>query len=269
MKKFVITSLFATLSMVAYANPAPAMRGEQAFIELPLSTNIAQTPIAGLPTPKSAVAQVVKLPTVLIPQNTTAGTGMIDVTLIDDFIEDVSPNARHYPPNFPNRTAQHLTRENIKYLAEWLEPFARDPNASFDLLIRATKINGMGRNLDLGSDYGVRASTHIANALKQRPNDPEANFLYGMMLSEGGGFKEGKKYLDKASQLGYLEAEQSLAQADLLSDKRHLAIQRLQSLVLAHPNNTQLKTQLEIVQNGGYYIWDIKDNNLNIKPINR
>ena len=188
---------------------------------------------------------------------------------MDDFIADVSPNARHYPPNFPNRTAQHYTRENVKHLATFLEPFASAPNASYDVLIRAAKLNAMGRNLDLGSEYGVRASTHLANALKIKPNDTEANLIYGIMLAEGGGFKESKKYLDKAAANGSLEAEQSLAQADLLGDNKAAAVSRLQRLQAKHPNNAQLREQLRIVEGGGYYIWDIKDNDINVKPITR
>lgn len=264
-----VTALGMLSTATAFANNAPAMRGEYTAITLPHATNLVQSPIAGLPTPRAAISSVVHLPTVLIPQSTQNNGQQIDVTLIDDFIEDVSPNARHYPPNFPNRTSLHYTRENIKHLSDWLEPYATAPNASFEVLLRAAKINGMGRNLDLGSEYGVRASTHIAKALQLQPNHDEANFLYGMMLSEGGGFKEGKKYLDRAVAAGYLEAEQSLAQSDLLNDNRSAALQRLQRLQSQHPNNAQIAEQINIVQNGGYYIWDIKDNNINIKPIQR
>lgn len=254
----------------SYANsPSPhQMRSEMGAMPLPNLTNLALTPIATLPTPKSTISDTVRVPTILIAA-TTANHTMLDVTLIDDFIADVSPNARHYPPNFPNRTTQYLTKETIKYLSAWLEPYATAPNASFEVLLRATKINAMGRNLDLGSDYGVRASTHIANALKLQPNHAEANFLFGMMLSEGGGFKEGKKYLDKAVKEGYLEAEQSLAQADLLSENRSGALARLQKLQAQYPDNLQLAEQINIVNNGGFYIWDIKDSTLDLKPLSQ
>lgn len=255
-----------SLASTSITAPAPNLRGELTPLALPIAHDISQAPIAGLPTPKAYVQNVITLPSVLIPANTTA-TSVLDVTLLDDLIADISPNARHYPPNFPNRTSLHYARENIKYLSDWLEPYATAPNASFDVLLRATKINGMARNLDLGSEYGLRASTHVANALKLQPNHAEANFLYGMMLSEGGGFKEGKKYLDKAVAQGYLEAEQSIAQAELLSDNRSGALARLQKLQALHPTNAQLAEQINIVNSGGFYIWDIKDTDVNIKPL--
>lgn len=275
MKSFTLlsTALLAPLILVSQyslANtsntPAPNLRGELMAIVPPQGFDLTQMPIAGLPTPKASILNITTLPSVLIPANAGATT-IIDVTLLDDFIADISPNARHYPPNFPNRTTRHYANENIKYLSDWLEPYATASDASFDVLLRATKINSMARNLDLGSEYGLRASTHVAKALKLQPNHAEANFLYGMMLSEGGGFKEGKKYLDKAVAQGYLEAEQSLAQAELLSDNRNGALARLQKLQTLHPNNAQIAEQITIIKNGGYYIWDIKDNDINVKPL--
>lgn len=267
MKNLLLLALIVSGSALANT-VAPPMRGEYLNLTLPAAINLAQQPVAGLPMPKVGVSAVVRMPTVLIPQ-TQQGGGQIDVTLVDDFIDDVSPNARHYPTNFPNRTALHYTRENVKHLSTFFEPFAQAKNASYEVLIRAAKLNAMGRNLDLGPDYGVRASTYLAKALQQKPNDAEANLLYGIMLAEGGGFKESKKYLTKAAATGSIEAEQSLAQAELLGDNKAGALARLKKLQSAHPNNAQISQQLAIVQGGGYYIWDIKDDNISVKPIIR
>ena len=81
--------------------------------------------------------------------------------------------------------------------------------------------------------------------------------IYGAMLAEGGGFKEGTKYLEKAEKMGYLEATQSLAQADLLDDKKDRAIQRLTEFKAKNPDNPYIDEQLRIVNSGKYYIWDI------------
>lgn len=260
-------SLWAGLGIgLSHANTAPKIGVEYAPMTLPNAANLNTTAIAGLPAPQSVVAYVTPMPTVLIAQSTT-GNNQLDVTAIDEFIDDVSPNARHYPPNFPNRTAQYNTQQIIKYLSKWLEPYATAPNASFDVLLRAAKINAMGRNMDLGSDYGVRASQYINKALKLQPNHAEANLLYGIMLAEGGGFKEGEKYLKKAAEQGLIEAEQSLAQSDLLNDNSNNALKRLQALQRLRPNNQQIAKQIAIIQNGGYYIWDIKDNDIHVKPI--
>lgn len=221
------------------------------------ATDITKTRISGIPTPNVTVSDVSYVPTVVIPKTRSANSDQLDVSLLDDFINEISPNARHYPPNFSSNTQRYYAKEKLKELEQWLRPFAEAPNASYDVLLRAAKLNGMARNLDLGSDYAVRGSTFIAKAIDRQPNSAEANFIYGMMLSEGGGFKEGKKYLMKAASQSYKEAEQSLAQADLLSDNRPAALSRLQMLQRKHPNDAEIAKQIQIIETGKYYIWDL------------
>ena len=240
------------------ATPAPTRRAPRA--------NTSSVQLANAPTPQVTISDVSFIPTIMIAQKQGLGTDKLDVSLLDDFITEVSPNARHYPPNFPNRSQRHYAREKIKALSAWIEPYASAPNASYDVLLRAAKLNGMGRNLDLGSEYAVRGGNYVDRAIKLQPNSGEANFLYGMMLAEGGGFKEGKKYLDRAVSLGYVEAEQSLAQSDLLSDRRDDALARLRRLAEQYPNNDIIRKQIQIVESGKYYIWDIAAPNIDLKP---
>lgn len=266
------TATLPTASVNASASQAvlqgPAMRGEitEVIIPQPGTANLLQTVVKGLPTPNISVTEIKNISTVTIPAN-TSGTKVMDVTLIDEFINDVSPNVRNYPPNFPSRTAEYITTENIKHLSDWIEPHAAAPDASFDVVLRAAKLNGMARNLNLGTTYTLRAGTHMQKALKLRPDDMEANYLFGMMLSETGAFKEGRKYLDKAVSLGSIDAEQSIAQADLLGDNRSAALKRLRDLAAKHPDNAQLTEQINIVENGGYYIWNLKADDIDVKPI--
>ena len=220
--------------------------------------------LPNIPTPQVQLSDISFVPTILIAQQTGLGTDKLDVSLLDDFIKDTSPYARHYPPNFPNRTQRHYAREKIKVLTDWIEPYAKLSNASYDVLLRAAKLNGMGRNLDLGSEYTVRGGQYIDRAIKIKPDSGEANFIYGMMLSEGGGFKEGQKYLDQAVSLGYTEAEQSLAQSDVLSDRREKALERLRRLEQKVPDNTVIRQQIKLLEDGKFYIWDLPASN--IKP---
>lgn len=278
MKKFLTTTLVASLALLSvpsFANlstttqtaAAPVMRGE---INTPVqnanAANLLTATSVNAPKILATVSNAQTIATVRIPAD-KKGKEQLDVTLFDDFVEDVSPNARHYPTNFPSRTAEYNTTQTVKYLSDWIEPYATAANASFDVVLRAAKINGMARNLNIGETYSLRANNHMAKAIKLQPNHAEANFLYGMMISEAGGFKEGKKYLDKAVSLGYAEAEQSLAQTDLLSDNKTAALNRLKALQAKHPANTQITEQIRIVENGGFYIWKIADNNLSVKPV--
>ncbi len=227
--------------------------------------DISRGQLSNIPTPQTRISNISFVSTLLIPLTKGAGSDMLDVSLLDDFIKEVSPNARHYPPNFPNRSQRHYSREKIKAMAEWIDPYASAPDASYEVLLRAAKLNGMGRNLDLGTDFAVRGGQYVDRAIKSKPDSGEANFLYGMMLAEGGGFKEGQKYLDRAVALGYTEAEQSLAQSDLLSDRRSQALDRLRRLEQTVPDNSIIRQQIKLVEDGKYYIWDLPAPNINIK----
>ncbi|ALF60458.1 hypothetical protein [Psychrobacter urativorans] len=229
-------------------------------------SNISGVQLANIPTPQAQISNISFVPTVIIAQKRGSDTEKLDVSLLDDFIKEVSPNARHYPPNFPTRTQRHNAREKIKVLTDWIDPYARAPEASYDILLRAAKLNGMGRNLDLGTEYTVRGGQYIDRAIKNNPNSAEANFIFGMMLSEGGGFKEGQKYLDRAVALGYTEAEQSLAQSDLLSDRRSQALDRLRRLEKQVPDNAVIRQQIKLVEDGKYYIWDLSSSDAYAKP---
>ena len=220
-----------------------------------VGTDISAQNFANIPLPTLTLSNISTVKTVLIPRTTDNST-QLDVSVLDDFITYVTPMARHYPPVFSSRTERYNTTERLKSLTAWIETYAQNPNASYEVLLRAAKLNAMGRNLDLGSDYAVRAGNYIARAIKLN-DTAEANFLYGAMLAEGGGFKEGTKYLEKAEKMGYLEATQSLAQADLLDDKKDRAIQRLTEFKAKNPDNPYIDEQLRIVNSGKYYIWDI------------
>ena len=220
-----------------------------------VGTDISAQNFANIPLPTLTLSNISTVKTVLIPRTADNST-QLDVSVLDDFITYATPMARHYPPVFSSRTERYNTTERLKSLTAWIETYAQNPNASYEVLLRAAKLNAMGRNLDLGSDYAVRAGNYIARAIKLN-DTAEANFLYGAMLAEGGGFKEGTKYLEKAEKMGYLEATQSLAQADLLDDKKDRAIQRLTEFKARNPDNPYIDEQLRIVNSGKYYIWDI------------
>lgn len=254
---------------MANAPQAPSAPETRVYQRGPITSNgidISKGQLRNIPTPQASIANVSFVPTVLIPTKQGQGSDQLDVSLLDHFIEDVSPNARHYPPNFPNRSQRYYTREKIKVLTDWIDPFASAPNASYEVLIRAAKLNGMGRNLDLGSDYVIRGGKYVDRAIKAKSDSGEANFLYGMMLSEGGGFKEGQKYLDRAVSLGYTEAEQSLAQSDLLSDRRSEALSRLRRLEQRVPDNQMIRQQIKMIEDGKFYIWDIPAPDIDVNP---
>lgn len=259
------TAQAATVATVSETVETEVKETAEAVVEKAVPTPQVSGKLTSIPVPTLSVSNAAFIPSISIPKNNSGET--IDVTLLDAFLKDVAPNARHYPTNFPDKTQAYNTTQHIKKYAAWIDTYAKAPDASYDVLIRAAQLNGMGRNMDMGTTYAINGSKYVARALKLNSSDVEANVLYGLMLAEGGGFKEGRKYLDKAAAMGSVEAEQSIAQSDLMTDKRASALSRLQKLQSQNPGNTQLADQIAIVEAGKYYIWDLPAPNINVKPV--
>lgn len=246
------TFILAALSSVAFAavptariTGAPITPQWQALNDIP--------PASVFDAGQVRIMRVVPLPTVTIP----TAQGDLDVTLVEDYIQKTMPFVRHHPTQLPNRTAKYHAGQNLKALSAYIAPYADAPDASFEVLMLGAKLHYMAKNTGLGAHYGAKAGDYLARALVKRPDNLEGNLLFGILLSESGGFSEGRKYLERAQSLGSLEASQSLVQADLLSDNRQAALSRLQSLRAKHPDNPLLPQQIAIVEAGGYYIWDM------------
>ncbi len=137
----------------------------------------------------------------------------IDRSDIDARINLVGKYARHYPARFDNVRARRGAEAEVKDLLKTVNPIASNPKATHNELIQGFKVNGMARNLDVGSNTTTNADNFIRRALKLEPKNPETNYWFGVLLSEGGGMKEGIPYLNKAAKSKHHVAHLSLANA--------------------------------------------------------
>lgn len=191
-----------------------------------------------------------------------AGDNELDVTEIDDFLSMVEGKARHYPPRFTDRQERRGFESKLKQVSQQLDTLAANPNASFDVLIRAFKASVLGRNLDLGSAYTTKSLTYAQRLLKMNPNDPEANFWFGFGLSEGGGQREAMPYLEKAMKGGVQEAYLVSANNYIAMEQKKNAIQTLKNYKIKYPDEAQVADQLiqEIEKQGRWNVWQVMNN---------
>lgn len=187
---------------------------------------------------------------------TTVGADQINIGELDDLIAYLVDKAGNYPPRFADQRERRQAITETKQMIEALDQLVVQPNASFDLLIRAVQLNQVARNLDIGGQSAVKAGVYMRRAIALKPEDPAANYWYGTMLTEGGGFKEGIPYLNRAAQTGYKKAYLALAQAYLHIDQRPNALSALESYRIAEPEQQAMATNLiEQVQAGKNSIW--------------
>ena len=174
----------------------------------------------------------------------TNADATLDVTDIDQRIQALAVNAEHYPTNFNDKRERRAAEADIKDLTQTIDQYAVSPSASPEILLRAVKINQMSRNMDVGTESALKAGVYMRRLIVLTPPDPEANYWYGVMLSEGGGVKEGIPYLNKAATKGFDHAYLSLAHAYLMLNKRPEAISALESYKNAAPDQQASTTVL-------------------------
>ncbi len=213
------------------------------------------TPAMAAPAAATAVALA---PTESAPASTSAtvGTDQINVGELDDLIAYLVDKAGNYPPRFADQRERRQAVSETKQMIEALDQLVVQPNASFELLMRAVQLNQVARNLDIGGQSAVKAGVYMRRAIALNPEDPAANYWYGTMLTEGGGFKEGIPYLNRAAQTGYKKAYLALAQAYLHIDQRPNALSAIESYRIADPEQHAMATRLiEQIQAGKNNIW--------------
>lgn len=192
----------------------------------------------------------------VMPAAVQDAADQIDVGGLDELISYLVDKAGNYPPRFADRRERSLAESETKQMISALDPLVVQPNASFDLLIRAVQLNQVARNLDIGVQSAVKAGVYMRRAIALRPDDPTAQYWYGTMLTEGGGFREGIPYLNRAAQAGYKKAYLALAQAYLHIDQRPNALSALESYSIAVPEQQAATHSLiEQVRAGKTNIW--------------
>ncbi|AXI02504.1 hypothetical protein HYN46_06480 [Aquirhabdus parva] len=179
----------------------------------------------------------------------------IDRSDYDGRIALLAKYAKHYPPHFDNKRARRAAEVEAKDLAETLNVIANNPQATHAQLLQGFKANGLARNLDVGKDTTTNANNFMRRALKMKPNDPETNFWFGVLLSEGGGMNEGIPYLNKAAKGGYSEAYLSIANAYLSLNKKAKALSALESYKRLVPDDARIPEMVDAVKTDKASIW--------------
>ncbi len=191
-----------------------------------------------------------------------AGENEIDITAIDDLLQMIEGKARHYPPQFTDRTERRGLESRLKEVSAQLDALASNDNASFDILIRAFKASVLGRNLDLGSSYTTKSLTYAQRILKINKDDPEANLWFGFSLSEGGGQKEAMPYLERAMKANVQEAYLTSVNNYLGMEQKKNALQMLKNYKVKYPEEAEVADRLikEIETQKRYNVWQILKN---------
>lgn len=186
-------------------------------------------------------------------------THEVDVTEIDDFLNLLEGKARHYPSQFANRNERRGFERKLKEIIPQLDQWAVNPQASFDVLLRAYKANVMARNLDLGQIHITKSYTYGKRLTAMNPNDGEVNLWIGFSLAEGGAQREAIPYLQKAINANVQEAYLSMANAYLGMEQKQNAITTLKNYKTKYPSEAEVADRLinEIQHKNRWNVWKV------------
>ena len=193
---------------------------------------------------------VYDLKKILTVTETNAGKKYgLDLKYLDQIINDLSIHAKNYPTKFDNGNDKLRATNDTKVLSGMLDTLVNNPKASPDLLRRTSILNSIGHNLDIPG-AAQRADRDFQNLLHQLPDDPSANYAYGVFLGSSNQGGKALPYLEKAAKAGYTNAYYSLGMAYLTQNNTELALKNFEIYKSHNPSDQDVVKIMEAIKSG-------------------
>jgi tetratricopeptide (TPR) repeat protein len=189
---------------------------------------------------------------VVATSETTPGkpTVTMNVAYFTEILNDLGSHAGTYPVQFDSSDDRHRAEHDVVLLSALLDTVADSFSDNKSILLRLALLHADGHNLDIaGSDQ--KAVAIFDNVLEKWPNDPQANYRYGVFLA---GTVKGKSaaipFLEKAKSLGVINADYTLGLAYLNAGDRDKAVANLESYTARVPGDENAARILDAVVRG-------------------
>jgi len=194
----------------------------------------------------------------------TAADGQASVTLrlplFNHVLDDLGAHAGAYPPRFDTLEDRHRAEADVTLIANILDPMAGNFAHNPPMLFRLGLLHTIGHNLDLpGSDAKAVAAFKALLALT--PDDPRANFRYGMFLAGTTKLADAVPYLEKAKSLGVVAADYPLGVAYAALGNKALALEHLQSYSQRVPGDENATKMIDALRQGNVDVQHASERN--------
>lgn len=177
-------------------------------------------------------------------------TQQLNVPVVDDLLQTIAHYAGNYPPQFDNDAERADVSDRLTSLIVLLATADSGAPANVEVLRREAFAFNLGCNLHLRNSCDKAADTY-QRLLAMTPDDPAANYLYGVFL---GGTTSRQRdsipYLDKALQLGVKQAGFTLATVYLMLGDKDKAISYMQAYSADFPDDPNAKQFIAAVRSG-------------------
>lgn len=186
----------------------------------------------------------------LISLNETATGGgfTFDPAYFDLMLGDLAEHAGNYPPQFDSPLDRQRAIVDVNSLSGFLEIANRTDQPNPELLLRAAYVHTLGHNLGI-ADSADKANRLFQKLLTLVPEDPRANYMYGVFLSGVGKMPEALPFLLKAQSKGSVEASYTLGLTLLVLGDRTQSLLHLEEYRTKRPNDPNISPLIEAIRN--------------------
>jgi hypothetical protein len=222
------------------------------ILMVPLAATAAVTPAPAAASKSATVHWHYALKDTVVTQTGSDGktTNSLDLPVVDDLLQTVAVYAGDYPPRFDNAAERADVTDKLTRLIVLLSSVDTGASVNVELLRREAFAFNLGCNLHLYNSCDKTAESY-QRLLAMTPDDPAANYLYGVFLSGTASRQRAAvPYLENASKLGVKQANFTLATVYLMLHDKDQALSHMQAYSADFPNDSNAKQFIATLQSG-------------------
>jgi len=191
------------------------------------------------------VKKVVTVTQAAAPEKPSATVNIAYLSLI---LDDLSHHASTYPPHFESADDRKRAEHDVTAISGMLDPLADNFAHNPDLLMRLALLHAFGHNLDI-PDSSQKAVAAFTALLNLTPDDPMANYRYGVFLASTAKSRDGIPFLEKAKSLGVVNAEYWLGLSYRVAGDKAKAVDNLEDYTKRVPTDANAARMLDAIRN--------------------
>lgn len=154
----------------------------------------------------------------------------------EKFINELSPHARDYPPQFDSQAQGDRMRKQLRDMLPSINAASNRSPQDPKLKFMKAHANSMGHNLDLAgcAELAVASYTEL---IALQPKSGRAYFYLGGFLASTGQGAESIPFLLKATELGVTDAHYTLGFMYLMQGDKRSALEQLKAYLKSKPDD--------------------------------
>jgi tetratricopeptide (TPR) repeat protein len=181
----------------------------------------------------------------------------VNIIYLSRIVDDLGRHAAVYPPHFESAEDRQRAERDVVAISALLDPISDKFSHNPVLLMRLALLHAFGHNLDVPGS-APKAVAAFTSLLNLAPDDPQANYRYGVFLASSTKSGEAIPLLEKAKSLGVSDTDYWLGWSYAVAGNKAKAVENLESYTKRMPGDQNAAAILDAVRNDKF----------NIKPMN-